>query len=831
MSDLSGTTLGKYQIIERLGRGGMATVYRAYQAGIDRFVAIKVVHEHLSEDDPQFIERFRREARAVGALRHPNIVQVIDFDVQDGQYFMVMEYLEGETLKARLAHDVTMQPLQAAQIIRKLCDAVAYAHNAGMLHRDIKPANVIFAQQDEPILTDFGIAKLADSTNLTTAGAAVGTPAYMSPEAGRGEKVDERTDIYSLGVVLYEMLAGKPPFDADTPYGVIMMHIEAPLPSIRAQNPLVPDEFERIVMRALAKKRDERFKNAAEMRDALMAFEQQFSSGQLKLPDLKTADTDDNTHIIKETGTVVLKSGAKSAENSAKRQPVQTPVLVVGAVTLAVIGVLGMNTLNGSVGVPGAASSGRTQPPTETLTQTALAVLPSAVPSEPTAGLATRVALARARYVELKQLVRRLVKEGLLDEALESVRAALKGAPADYDLLWLEAFVLVQFRSDVEKLNAGKLSAQRAIEIDPERPEAYIPLGMYYNFSPFDDPLAAIDAYTKAIERNSDDPLVYLLRGRAVPSNDENFAAKLEDYNQAIRLDPSYEDAYGVRAEHYYDARNFASAEQDYQIWLDLNPQPWKHGQVAAVYLLRGKQREAYTLFETTLAKQTLADPAYYAQAAFVARQNQNPSQATAWLKVATELEPNNAAAAYVSALLATDAGNLTEATALLGIVSQEPDRWKYEAPFLNPLFNHQLEVDQARLMRQQGDVAAAIDLYEQSKPLVKDWYAPYLEQAELYLNQGQVELARANILQALEFKWVRQDEALRQQLLDFLARLDGTVTPTLTPSATATRIPISGATIQPRSNSPTQVPSGNNSGGTDPGNTNDDDMDDDDSN
>jgi serine/threonine protein kinase len=207
-------------------------------------------------------------------LRHPNIVQVIDFDVQDDEYYMVMEYIETETLKSRLQKHGALPVREALVIARKLADALAYAHAHGMLHRDVKPANVLMSKTGEPILTDFGIAKLMDASGLTASGAAVGTPAYMSPEAGRGDPVDERTDIYSLGVMLYEMLSGQLPFDADTPYAVILKHINEPPPPLGQRVPHLPESVEHIVIRALAKDKAQRYQSAAEMRDALLKAEQ-----------------------------------------------------------------------------------------------------------------------------------------------------------------------------------------------------------------------------------------------------------------------------------------------------------------------------------------------------------------------------------------------------------------------------------------------------------------------------------------------------------------------------------------------------------------------------
>lgn len=275
MTDLTGHTLGRYQVVERLGRGGMADVYKAYQPGLDRYVAIKVMHPHLA-DQPEFITRFEREARAVAKLRHPNIVQVFDFDVQDERYFMVMEYVEGsQSLKEVLADlNLKGQSLKLPQIlniIAKMADALDYAHRQGMVHRDVKPANILMPDIENPLLGDFGIARLAGLAGLTATNMTIGTPAYMAPELGKGETANEQSDIYALGIVLYECLTGVPPYDADTPFGVILKHINSPLtpPHLMINN--LPDDVERIVLKSLAKNPENRYSKAALMRDALIA--------------------------------------------------------------------------------------------------------------------------------------------------------------------------------------------------------------------------------------------------------------------------------------------------------------------------------------------------------------------------------------------------------------------------------------------------------------------------------------------------------------------------------------------------------------------------------
>ncbi len=268
MADLVGKTLGRYRVVARLGRGGMAEVYKAYQAGLDRYVGIKVLHSHLV-DDKDFIGRFEREALAIGKLRHPNIVQALDFDREGELYFMAMEYIDGPTLKDEMkVRRGVNKPFNLHEITRiftALCSAIDYAHARGMVHRDIKPANVMINQEGQIVLTDFGIARIVGATQYTQTGALAGTPAYMSPEQGQGERGDERSDIYSLGVMLYEMVTGTVPYDADTPFAVIMQHVSQPLPLPTKINPDIPEPVERVILKALSKNPDDRYQTAGEL--------------------------------------------------------------------------------------------------------------------------------------------------------------------------------------------------------------------------------------------------------------------------------------------------------------------------------------------------------------------------------------------------------------------------------------------------------------------------------------------------------------------------------------------------------------------------------------
>jgi hypothetical protein len=247
----------------------MAEVYKAYHPGLDRYVAVKVLHPFLAQEE-DFLTRFQREAKAVAALRHSNIVQVFDFDFDRDRnlYYMVMEFIDGRSLKVRLEQLIARgerMPLdEAVRIIADVGDALSYAHQRGMVHRDVKPANVMFNSDGHVILTDFGIAKMVNVTGLTASGAMVGTPAYISPEQGLGEAGDERSDIYSLGVMLYQLVTGVLPFDADTPMGVVFKHIREPLPSPRAIRPDLSQSVEDVIARAMAKNPDHRFQTVAE---------------------------------------------------------------------------------------------------------------------------------------------------------------------------------------------------------------------------------------------------------------------------------------------------------------------------------------------------------------------------------------------------------------------------------------------------------------------------------------------------------------------------------------------------------------------------------------
>jgi tRNA A-37 threonylcarbamoyl transferase component Bud32/cytochrome c-type biogenesis protein CcmH/NrfG len=258
-----GENVGPYRIIAQLGQGGMATVYKAYHASLDRYVAIKVMHAAFKED-PTFLGRFQREARVLAKLEHPNIVPVYDFADHQGQPYLVMKYVEGDTLKARMA-DGSLSTDEILKVVDAVGAGLAYAHKQGVLHRDIKPSNVIITPDGQYYLSDFGLARIATAGESTLSqDTMLGTPNYISPEQAKGvSDLDGRTDIYSFGVLLYEMIVGRVPYSGDTPFAVIHDHIYTPLPLPSAVNPNVPEPVERVLLKALAKERDDRFADAS----------------------------------------------------------------------------------------------------------------------------------------------------------------------------------------------------------------------------------------------------------------------------------------------------------------------------------------------------------------------------------------------------------------------------------------------------------------------------------------------------------------------------------------------------------------------------------------
>jgi serine/threonine protein kinase len=303
-----GQMLGAYRIINQIGQGGMATVYKAYQPSMNRNVAIKVLPSELAESK-EFTKRFQQEAHIIARLEHAHILPVFDYGESEGISYFVMRYLEAGTLKTRMeAGPLSLS--ETDRIFTQLADALSYAHSQGVIHRDLKPANALVDSQGNLFLTDFGIAKLLESSSprLTQTDAIMGTPAYISPEQAQAQTVDRRSDIYSLGIILYEMVTGRVPFLADTPLAVILKHVSDSLPLPSSIKPDVPEAIEQVILKALSKNPAERFASAAEFLSAWKrALEEKDSSQRAaRVPD-------DPTLIAVRTETPSVQTQVKAA--------------------------------------------------------------------------------------------------------------------------------------------------------------------------------------------------------------------------------------------------------------------------------------------------------------------------------------------------------------------------------------------------------------------------------------------------------------------------------------------------------------------------------------
>jgi len=255
---------GRYEILARIGGGGMALVYKAYDTLLQRNVAIKVLREQFVHDE-EFIQRFRREARSAASLSHPNVVSIYDVGQDEDTHYIVMEYIEGGTLNDIIKERAPLQPEEAVRIASQICDALDHAHQNGIIHRDIKPHNILIGKNGRIKVTDFGIARAATSSDITQTGAVLGSVHYFSPEHAKGVAQGEKSDIYSLGAVLYQMVTNRLPFAGDSPISVALKHLQENLEAPRAINPLIPQSVENIILKAMRKNPDERYASAKAM--------------------------------------------------------------------------------------------------------------------------------------------------------------------------------------------------------------------------------------------------------------------------------------------------------------------------------------------------------------------------------------------------------------------------------------------------------------------------------------------------------------------------------------------------------------------------------------
>ena len=269
MSSLTGRLFGRYHILERVGRGGMASVYRAHDRKSGQDVAVKFISPAIAQD-PEFLRRFRREVKVVARLDHPNIVPVHDYGEQDGYAYLVMPFLNVGSLSDRLKQG-PLSLEQGGALFKEVTSALAFAHRHGVVHRDVKPSNILLDESGQALLADFGLARSLKGSSSLTGSAVIGTPAYMAPEQVQGKIASAHSDQYALGVVLFQLATGTLPYEANTPIGVLIKHVNEPFPAARTRNPSVPVGVEQVILKATAKDPKQRFETISDMNRALQA--------------------------------------------------------------------------------------------------------------------------------------------------------------------------------------------------------------------------------------------------------------------------------------------------------------------------------------------------------------------------------------------------------------------------------------------------------------------------------------------------------------------------------------------------------------------------------
>jgi predicted Ser/Thr protein kinase len=313
----------RYELEELVGSGGMSSVYRAHDRMLERSVALKILHEQYTRDEG-YVERFRREARSVAQLTHPNIVTVIDRGEQDGRQFIVFEYVDGLNLKELIDEEGPLPVGQAIELALQVARGLSFAHEQGLVHRDVKPQNVLIDADGRAKVTDFGIARSLDVDGMTITGTIMGTSNYIAPEQARGQPVDEQTDVYSLGCVLYELLAGRPPYVGDNFVTVAMQHVNDPIPSIRDVRPDVPPRLDMAIERAMAKDHEQRYGSMADFAAELEAC---------------YADADGNEGATMIAPRATMRAAAARAAKPRRRRAVW-PLALLGVALAALAGAL-----------------------------------------------------------------------------------------------------------------------------------------------------------------------------------------------------------------------------------------------------------------------------------------------------------------------------------------------------------------------------------------------------------------------------------------------------------------------------------------------------------
>ncbi len=595
MSFTVGENVGAYRVVAQLGQGGMATVFKAYHPGLDRYVAIKVMHAAFKQDET-FIQRFSREARIVARLDHPNIIPVYDYAEHRGHMYLVMRYVEGETLKARLKRG----PLSKEQIIEvaeRVGAALGYAHEQGILHRDIKPSNVLLtsdaADSDSlkgVFLTDFGLARIAEAGESTLSrDMMMGTPQYISPEQAKGVRdLDAGTDIYSLGVLMFEMVTGQVPFSADTPYSVIHDHIFTPLPLPTSIKPEISDNVERVLLRALAKEREDRFPDVASFITALTrALRQELPTqlsadlAQAGLPAgagktaVATASASSPPSIDDLGSQPAIVEESKTLPDEAARKRKRTWLFIGGALVLLCLCSM---VLLGPV----------RQAIQENATATAEAVIPEEAPlpddeqglpeelplQDEKADLPDRIAKTEERVAENpKDAIAHLdlawlyLEAGRVEEGEGQMREAVELRPE-------EEWLYMDIGRHLLETQRPELAAETfviGLEVLPDSKPLHFALAELYFMGSFieENPGQAEEFARKLVERFPDDPLFHTLLAHALIRNGEMDKARGE-LDMLVQEHPDMAEVHLINGLWFRKNGQRIQARREYRLALEL---------------------------------------------------------------------------------------------------------------------------------------------------------------------------------------------------------------------------------------------------------------------
>ncbi len=546
----------RYELVSHIARGGMADVYEARDTLLGRRVAVKVLHSQFSSDEA-FVKRFRREAQAAANLSHPNIVSIYDWGEDGSTYFIVMELIEGRTLRDVLKSERRLLPRRATEIASEVASALAVAHRAGLVHRDIKPGNILLAPDGTVRVTDFGIARAwDDSQELTRTGAVIGTATYFSPEQAQGITADERSDLYSLGVVTYEMVTGLPPFTGDSPVAVAYQHVSTPVTLPSTINADVPSELESIISKALSKEPEGRYQTADELRGDLLRFLRGEAPATVPAPDAPTQ--------MMTTMTVMTPPTVPPDETyrqlAEERPPSQVPFILTAFALLVALGVglfliiqlMGSTGSDNStlVAVPGVANLAQ-EDALAVLQEAGLRIRPvnQAHPEIP-AGFAIGTDPATGEQVEENSYVDVFISTGV---------GAANVPPVVGETL-TEAMRLINLNG----LTVGVIN---------EEPNDVQPPGIVIDQSPAagqkQEPGTAIDLW---VSTGPDSVLLEDFRGR--PEIDATFV--LESAGLVVERDEEYDDevAEGNVTRTEPQAGTLIAAGSTVSMWISLGPEP-----------------------------------------------------------------------------------------------------------------------------------------------------------------------------------------------------------------------------------------------------------------